>query len=202
LARGPKVTRHRRQALSQDDYEALAREASPAVAVARALPATYPNGRPAPGWVKLIIVPHSHDPQPQPSFELRRRVQDFLAARAPATVAGQIAVVGPVYLPIGVEAVVVPLSPQEAGLVGERVHQVLSTFLHPLTGGPAGEGWPFGRDLYLSDVAAVLEAIAGVDYVETINLLLDGTPRGERIDVPPDRIVVAGPLRITLKGSE
>lgn len=70
--------------------------------------------------------------------------------------------------------------------------------MHPLTGGPEGQGWPFGRDVFLSDVAAVLEAVSGVDYVQTLNLLLDNVPSGERIDVPPDRIVIAGPIRITL----
>jgi hypothetical protein len=38
--------------------------------------------------------------------------------------------------------------------------------------------------------------------VPTINLLLGGTPRGERVIVPPDRMVVAGPLIISLGGSE
>jgi hypothetical protein len=56
--------------------------------------------------------------------------------------------------------------------------------------------------VYLSDVAALLEAVRGVDYVETINLLLGGTPQEESIDVQPDRIVAAGPLRITLKARE
>lgn len=201
LIRGPQAMRHRRQALSRADYEGLAREASPAVAAVRALPTTHPNGRPAPGRVTIIIVPQSHDPQPQPSFELRRRVRDFLLARVPASMAG-LDVIGPDYLPIGVQAVIVPISPQDAGPVGERASQELAKFLHPLTGGPEGEGWPFGRNVYLSDVAALLESIPGVNYVETINLLLDGTPRGEIIVVPSDRIVVAGPFEIKLKGGE
>jgi hypothetical protein len=198
LKRGPQAVRHRRQALSRGDYEVLAREASPAVAAARALPGTHPNGLPAPGWVTLVIVPESIDPQPQPSFELRRRVKDYLQARCPASLSG-LAIIGPTYLPIGVEAVIAPLSPSEAGPVGERVHQAMVHFLHPLTGGPEGTGWPFGRGVYLSDVAAILESIEGVDYVETINLLLDGTPQGEVITVPADRIVVAGPVQIKLR---
>ena len=200
--RGPQVIRHRGRSLSTRDYEALALEASPAVAVARALPATHPNGRPAAGWVTVIIVPHASDAQPQPSYGLRRRVREFLALRAPAGIAAQIAVTGPTYLPIGIETTLSPLRRSEAGLVVERAHRMLTAFLHPLTGGPDGDGWPFGRDVYLSDVAAVLEALEGVDYVPTINLLLAGTPRGERVNVPPDRMVVAGPLIISLSESE
>lgn len=199
--RGPLLLRHRRQAITLADYEALAREASPAVAVARALPATHPSGRPSPGWVKLIIMPHSRDPRPQPTFGLRRQVTRYLLLRTPATVAGFM-VEGPTYLPIGVEAHVAPIDPTAAGPLLEAVTTALTDFLHPLYGGPEGMGWPFGRDVFLSDIAALLEAVPGVDYVETINLLLEDTPRGERIDVPPDRIVVAGAMRVTLAESE
>lgn len=196
--RGPQVMRHRQQAISLADYESLALEASPAVAVARALPTTHPSGRPAPGWVRITIMPQSQDPQPQPSFGLRRLVEAYVKARAPAAIAHQVTVGGPTYLPIGVEASISPLSPTEAGAVMAAVQSSMAAFLHPLTGGPDSSGWPFGRDVYLSDVAAVIEAVPGVDYAGTINLLLDGTPRGEMIEVPPDRIVVAGALRITL----
>jgi len=46
--RGPQTIRHRGRALSVADYEALAKQASPGVAIARALSATAPDGRPAP----------------------------------------------------------------------------------------------------------------------------------------------------------
>ncbi len=202
LSRGPAMVRHRRQALSLEDVEALAREASPAVAVARALPTTHPTGRPAPGWVKVIVMPHSGDPRPSPSFELRRRIEAFLALRAPAGAAGQIRVAAPDYQPIGVEAVVVPVDPSKAGPVVEAATAAIRAFLHPLTGGPQGTGWPFGRDVFASDVASVLESTPGVDVVPNLELLLDGTPRGDRVEVPGDRIVVAGPIRIRAQGSE
>ncbi len=198
--RGPQVVRHRQQAISLSDYEALAREASPAVAVARALPITHASGRTEPGWVKLIIMPHSQEPQPQPSFGLRRQITQFLSGRVPAGLSGQLFVTGPDYLPVGVEAVITPRDFTAAGRVLDAVTTALAAFLHPLTGGPEGQGWPFGRDVYLSDVAAVLENVPGVDYVATLHLLLNNTPRGERVDVPPDRIVVAGDLRLTLQG--
>src|SRR5262249_56919181 len=124
------------------DYEALAREASPGVAVARALPTTHPSGRPAAGWVTVIIVPQSLDAQPQPSFELRRRVRDFLAARAPAGMTSQIAVVGPTYLLIGVEAVVAAGNPTDAGIGLKRVRAALAPFRTQSTDGPEGAGGP------------------------------------------------------------
>jgi predicted phage baseplate assembly protein len=196
--RAPHVIRHRRQAITAADYEDLAHESSPAVAVARALPTTHPSGRRAPGWVTIRIVPHSADARPLPSFELRDRVRRFIAARVPAQIARHVAVIPPAYLAIGVEAEVRPLPFADAALVKEAVDGDLAVFLHPLTGGPDGEGWPFGRDVYLSDVARRLEAIPGVDMVTSLRLLLDGSPVGDRATVPPERMVVAGDLRVSL----
>ena len=181
--RGPQTLRHRERALSAARLR---------VAGARSLPrrgrrprpaGDPPSGRHAPGWVKLIIVPQGQDPRPQPSFGLRRAVQDFVLARAPAGLGG-LFVTGPTYLPVGVAAIVAPVDLNQAGPVGVAVRQALEGFFHPLTGGPGGQGWPFGRAVYLSDVAAVLETVPGVDYVQELDLLLDGTPQGENVAVP------------------
>jgi hypothetical protein len=198
--RGPQVMRHQGRSLAARDYEALAREASPGVATVKALPATAPNLRPAAGWVTLIVVPQSADPQPQPTQELRREVHDFLAARAPATVcASHVSVIGPTYLPLGVRAFVSPIRAHDAGTVKTRALSALLTFLQPVTGGPEGRGWAFGRDVFLSDVARLLRAVEGVDYVRNLELLVGSVVVGERVPVPPDRIVAAGPLQVEME---
>jgi len=191
--RGPQVTRHRGRALSAADYEALAREASPGVALARALPATAPNLRPAPGWVTLIVVPQSTEPRPTPSYEFRKLVADYLAARAPLTVdAPRITVIGPTFHPVSVNAAVAPRVAGDASVVRDAVSAALAKFFHPLTGGPNGRGWELGRDVWISDVAALLESIPGVDYVQRLQISADGIPSGDTVRVPGDRIVVAG----------
>jgi hypothetical protein len=150
----------------------------------------------------VLIVPRSNDPRPLASFELRQRVQRFLAARTPAAIATHVAVIPATYFPVGVTVSVSPLDPASAGTVVRDVTSALSRFLHPLTGGPDGDGWPFGRDIYLSDVAAAVESVPGVDFATSIALLVNGTPVGERVAVPADRIVVAGVVRVTLFGGE
>jgi predicted phage baseplate assembly protein len=202
LFRGPRTVRHRRQAISQADYEALAREASPAVAVVRAQPTTDAAGRRRPGAVTLFIVPQSRDAQPMPALSLLRDVRDFLYARTPVGARDGIVVRPPRYLLVGVEATVAPRAGLAAGAVREAVLAALARFFHPLTGGPGGGGWPFGRDVFLSDVAAMLERQDGVDYVQTLVFLADGTARGDTIAVPSDRIVAAGTLRVTLAAPE
>jgi hypothetical protein len=198
--RGPETLRHRWRALSTGDYEAMAREASAGVAAVRVLPATAPNRRPAPGWVTVIIVPQSLEARPQPSLELRQLVHDYLIARSPGTLpSSHVAVIGPTYRPVGVAALVTPRVDGEAGVVADALKAALEGFLHPLAGGPEGHGWRFGRDVFLSDVAALLEAVPGVDYVRQLDLLLDDAPVGPRVEIPTDQMVVAGTLRIEME---
>jgi hypothetical protein len=200
--RGPQVLRHRGSALAAADYEALALEASPGVAITRCLPATSADLLPAPGWVTLILVPHSLDPQPTPSYELKLEVAAYLAARAPDAIEpGRISVIPPNYLPVGVSALVTAKQIDESGIVKAAVTDALNQFFHPLLGGPDGRGWPFGRSVYLSDVAKVVEGVSGVDHVEQLELLLNLIPGGYTVTVPPERLVAAGPMLITMEGA-
>ena len=203
-SRAPQSLRHRGRAIAPADYEALAREASAAVAVARALPARNPSGRPMPGWITLIIIPHSLEAQPRPSFGLRKEVEAFLADRAPADlVAGaRIFVTGPEYLPIDVAATLATVDPDEAGDVEKRVHEAVEHFLHPLYGGPSGQGWDAGRDVFLSDLADVIEGTEGVDYAQEITLLLGSEPQGDKVSVPDEKVVVAGHIELKLRAPE
>jgi predicted phage baseplate assembly protein len=197
-ARGPYTLRHRGRALSVTDLATIAREASPAVAVARALAARSVDGRRHPGHVTLVIIPASADPRPWPTFGLRERVRRYVEARADAALAGfaLLDVTGPAYVAIDVDATIVPRDPTEAGAVEQRARVALSRFLHPLYGGDEGNGWQPGRDVYLSDLAAILERVEGLDYAETLAISVDGGIGGERIDIARDRTVVAGDLRL------
>ena len=93
---------------------------------------------------------------------------------------------------MSVSLTVTPVNPSEAGIVETCVRQTIQQFFHPLHGGPEGLGWEPGRDVYLSDVAAVIERVEGVDYVSDLALLQDGLTQGDRVTIAPDRITVAG----------
>lgn len=200
LMRGPRTLRHGGRALLPEDYETLAREASTAVAFARAVPTRAPGGRKVPGWVTLLVIPQSDERRPVPSFGLREQVRKFIESHAPADLAAavHVYVTGPQYLDIDVETTVAPRNADDAGEVEAQVRRALESFFHPLRGGPEGRGWALGRDVFLSDVASVLERVEGVDYVKELALLRGGARQGERIPVGDDRIVVAGEIKIKL----
>jgi uncharacterized phage protein gp47/JayE len=199
--RGPETIRHRGRAIAPRDYETMAREASPAVAFVRAVPARNPAGRTLPGWVTLVVIPRGDEPRPMPSAGLRRAIREYIAERAPADLAGarRILVIGPDYFAVDVTATLAPAAAASAGDVEQRARDAVARFLHPLHGGPRGRGWDLGRDIFLSDLAAVLEQVAGVDYVEELALLRQGVPFGERVPIAEDRIAVAGTITLTLR---
>jgi hypothetical protein len=197
-ARGPQRIRHLDRAVSATDFEWLAHEASPAVARARCLPVTGPVGSAQRGWVTLILLPYDAEAMPQPSRELRRQVRDYLARRVPATISNRIRIEGPKYKKIGIVAEIVPKNPDEAAQVEARALDRLNKFLHPLTGGPDGEGWSFGQPIYLSQIATLIENLQGVDYALHIGLRADGQIFDESVPIDSNVLVTSGDHELKL----
>ncbi len=195
--------RHRDRAVVPADFEWLACEASPEVARARCLAITGPDGRGERGWVTLVVIPGSTDPAPMPTAGLLAQVAAELEARVPAAIVGQITLVAPTYTPIGVRADIVPHHADEAALVEARLRESLASFLHPLTGGAAGTGWDFGEPVYLSQVAALVEATKGVDFVSLLQLIVDDRVAGDKVVIAPDALVTEGDhqLKMMAEGS-
>jgi Baseplate J-like protein len=185
-ARGPRVLRHRDRAVTAQDLEDLAAAASAEVArVAAIVPTFSPYNlwldpqtpTPTPehaaadaGRMGVIVVPNAAAARPTPSLGLLRRVQAHLQERCPPT--ADLWVAGPEWIAVTVEATVVPTSFEEADAVGGRVSTALERFLHPLTGGPDGQGWAFGRKPHGSDLSALVEAVDGVDHVRALTVSL------------------------------
>jgi predicted phage baseplate assembly protein len=185
-ARGPRVLRHRDRAVTAQDLEDLAVTASAEVArVAAIVPAFSPYNLwldpkapvPAPehaatdaGRMGVIVVPNTAAARPAPSLGLLRRVQAHLQERCPPT--ADLWVAGPEWIAVTVAATVVPTSFEEADAVGDRARTAVERFLHPLTGGPDGQGWAFGRRPHHSDLSALLEKVRGVDHIRSLSVTL------------------------------
>src|SRR5262249_17035228 len=157
--RGPRILRHGFRAVAAEDFEDMAREASPAVALARALGPVFdpllladPNitpGFPSAGQVLLMLIPFGAEPQPVPGLGLIRDVEAFITARcAPAV---ELRIAGPDWVQVNVTVTLVPSTPSGADALRAAVIDTIVKFLHPLTGGPGSEGWEFGQLPHESD---------------------------------------------------
>jgi hypothetical protein len=171
--RTPRMIRHGGRAVTLEDYEDLAMLASPEVARAKCIPLKQLGINPQDtantrGTVSMLIVPQSQDAKPLPSLELFDRVQDYLSARMLPTV--ELTVVGPLYVKVALDVEVRLTALDNTEAVKKAIHEVLQQFLHPLTGGFDGRGWPFGREPHRSDFYALLEEVPGVDHVQSMKV--------------------------------
>jgi hypothetical protein len=111
----------------------------------------------APGHVSLIILTNSAEP---PSPDLLKQIHSHLEpARLLAT---RLHVVAPLFVDIHIRLIVTPKPDAHPETVREEVVRALLAHFDPLHGGPDKQGWPFGRDVFASDVYAVVYSVPGV----------------------------------------
>ena len=166
----------RERAVTAADFEALA-EQIPGVGRARCLhpERLYSAGsgdgtRTTPGTVRVLLVPRLgsdvRTPQPRDLHvpdPTRQAVERYLdRCRLLTTV---LEVGTPRYVFVSTDITLVADPRHEPSAVAQRVREALSAFLHPLTGGPQGTGWPFRRALTLADIYAQVQAAQGVAFL-------------------------------------
>jgi hypothetical protein len=162
------------RAATAADFEYLARHKWPEAATLRrvyCLPRhNLSGGAPtaaAPGHVSLIVIFQPGVTAGQTAVLLTSLWQ-FLNERRLLTMRHH--VVTPTYIPVQVAA---DLHIREDARPADALRAataVLTAYFDPLTGGPAGEGWPFGRGVYSSEIYALLNGLDLVDYVEAVQL--------------------------------
>jgi predicted phage baseplate assembly protein len=199
--RAPSVVRARTRAVTAEDFECLALEASPLVARARCVAAGAADGHgPPPGVVRLLLVPAISDTArliPADELELPRRlredVQTYLDERR--LLATHLEIGSPAYQPIGVVARVKAKDGTPPAEVARGIEERLYGYINPVTGGSHHTGLDFGRGVTLSEVYAAIQGAAGLDYVEDVKLHAINRETGERqeaatrVAVPADGLV-------------
>ncbi|HYH47797.1 MAG TPA: putative baseplate assembly protein, partial [Thermoanaerobaculia bacterium] len=135
--------------------------------------------------------------RPVPSPGTRRDVAAGLARRR--VIGTRVVVTGPVYWDLFVRARVHPFPGTDPAELSRRVAAALDAFFDPLAGGPQGDGWPFGRDVYRSEVLQVLDETPGVDHVLSLELVVDGVGRCGNVCLGPTGLVAAGAHEITVE---
>ncbi|MGA1865660.1 MAG: putative baseplate assembly protein [bacterium] len=179
--KGPRTIKHRYRAVTIEDFEALALEASKEVEKASCF---SEDGR-----IKIIILPKEdtergvealkktrsynnpdYNPKLLPGSMLIRTVKDYLDSRR--LINTRLEVKGPDYTDFSVEAevVVIPQKIEDVNNIKDQIKRQLIIFFHPLKGGPQGEGWQMGRAVHISEIFYLLEQVEGVDYVKDVKL--------------------------------
>jgi hypothetical protein len=189
------------RAVTLKDYERLALQ-TPGTHIARVsaranLHPSFPCFK-APGMVMVIVLPFLPQDRPMPSPGLLQAVAAYLRRRR--IIGTRIEVVAPIYLDVSVQAEVQALPGINKINLQAAVMAALNQFLDPLHGGPDGSGWPFGRDVYRSEIMRVIDEVPGVDYVASLALIgKDGQSQCGNICLGPTWLVAAGNHQITTR---
>jgi predicted phage baseplate assembly protein len=201
--RAPLEIKTRDRAITAEDFEFLAKQASRNVARARCIQvrAEGAGSSVPPGTVELLIVPlvppdHARTIEAlQPPPELLEDVRNYLDERR--LLGTQLVVDGPAYVGVSVEASILVQRHRNSDEVRATVAQRIREYLDPLFGGPDALGWPFGRDLYLSEMQSVVQAVPGVEYAQDVTLyqvdIQTGQSRaaGQKITVADDVLLLS-----------
>ena len=180
--RGPIRLRARGRAVTTEDYEHLARESAPEVARVRAVAAG--DGADA-GAVRVLVVPAAVSergrlrfdqlvPNPDTLQTITDRLEECRVIGTRANVEP------PVYRGITVVAKLRARPKVNPARLQEEALAALFEYFHPITGGPDGTGWPFGRPINVGEVFSVLQGIKGTETVEDARLFGADPVTGQR----------------------
>ena len=183
-ARAPQALKTRCRAVTADDFQMLARQAAN-IARANTIPLANPAfpGVTVPGSITVVVVPNiPNDPAPMPTAATLRTVCAYLNQRRLLT--AELYVVPPTYQKVQIQASIIAENSADLAEVTTAVTNTLLKYLHPLTGGDDGLGWPFGGTIYYSALFQQIFSTDGVQRVESVVINLDGTAYPPCQDVP------------------
>ena len=151
IQRAPVALKARDRAVTVADFELLAKQAGP-IARAHAMPLNHPGfpGIRVPGVVTVLVVPDTADAAPVPSEALLRTVCAHLDQRRLLTT--ELYVTGPAYVDVALRLDVVAEEDADTAALAVAVEDALRAWLHPLTGGADGLGWPFGGTIFFGEL--------------------------------------------------
>ena len=193
-ARGPLQLRTRDRAVTAEDYEQLTRAAAPQIARVRCVS----DGEDSNG-IRVLVVP-SVNATGELDFAslmlddgIRSTIERSLDERR--CLGARVSVEPPYYQGVTVVAQLRARRRTEPDRLRERATRALYAYLNPVSGGPDGDGWPFGRPVQEGEVFAALQRIPGVELVEDVRLFGANPVTAERgqavqrLEIPPTALV-------------
>ena len=208
--RGPITLRTRSRAVTAEDFEHIAREAAPELARVHAV--TAGDGADA-GSVRVLVVPAAvSDSGGRLSFE-QLVPSDETLQRAAArldecrVIGTRVVVEPPSYRGITIVARLRARPRVSPTRLQQDAMHALFDYFHPITGGPEGTGWPFGRPIQVGEVYAVLQGVKGVEIVEDVRLFGADPITGQRgqatqrLDLEPHALVFSYEHQLLVEGA-
>lgn len=123
------------------------------------------------GTIRVVVVPESIRPRPTPSPAFLEAVTCHLQHHRLLT--DRISVEEPEYVGVSVTTEIEIQDGFDDRRRIEAIDSALDTFLDPLDGFD-GDGWPFGRAVYPSELYEATAAVEGIDCVHGVDISAEG----------------------------
>ncbi len=210
MLRAPAMLRTRDRAVTEADYEFLARQASAGIGRVKCLqPLAEEGGRIIPGQIYILVIPRQQYPDRffEPSQleiepDVLKKLHLYLGERRMLTT--RLDIRPPAYRWVTVKVRLKAVPSVEPDVVEQTVLARLYRFLNPLVGGPDGNGWPFGRELFVSDVYQCLQGLPDVQFVRSVEMF-EAKPGGdaigdalESLNVAPHGVIVSAKHKVEM----
>lgn len=211
VRRGPYLLRHRNRAVTAEDFEWLARQASQNIAKVKCLSNFNAGEKKETGCLTVVIVPKGWKEGLAVQPEVKEQVEKYLMERAANSVLwpGNIRVIEPAYVEISVYAALTVNNMDALVSVEKEAVNRLNQFLDPLTGHYGGKGWEIGQLPQISVFYALLKAIRNVNYVEKVTMTVYKIQDGVKTEADsnnlpdlPHGMVVNGRHRVDVTVSQ
>ncbi len=202
--RVPSMMRAQGRAVSEADFEHLAQQALPAaIGRVKCLQPRPRDDRVNPGQVFVLVIPRVAEPEGylEPT-QLELQTADVQALTAyldeRRLLTTRLDVRAPAYRWVSARVQLRAAQGINPAEVEAQVLARLHRFLNPLTGGTDGNGWPFGRTLFVSDVYQSLQGMPNLEFVRQVELFTTSPGNGpqgkaiEEIDLVAHSVVASG----------
>jgi predicted phage baseplate assembly protein len=210
MLRAPGMLRSRSRAVTTDDFEYLAMQATPEVARARCVPPAPDALAAGRGVIRMLLVPAtSHVDTPIPPNELRlgdrarSEVMNYLNERRLVT--SQVQLDAPEYRFVTVEVEVQARKRANKEAVMLEIQRRLYALINPVHGGTDSAGWSWERSLFQSEVTALVQGIEGVEFVEAVRFFVvdvsndSRTSAGPTLTCPPNGLLTSHQHRVSVR---
>jgi hypothetical protein len=145
------------------------------------IPRAQPNPSPPPPAIAASI---GSSAAPQPSQDQMSALLTFLEERRMLT--AKLHVVGPFYARVSAQLLIARNADAPEEDLIKAVKASLAGLLNPLPSS-SSTGWPFGRDVFVSDIYGTLEKIPGLDFI--VDVMLES-----HLTADDDKCVVVDPI--------
>ena len=179
IKRAPKALTGRSRAVTTEDFEIIAKEASGTLARCHA----YKDAMDDPWVVRLTVLPRRDNKTGEiPDAEeigLLRVVQEYVQERALINTEVRVEMAELIEVTVEMRALLIPRTNPSG--VRERAEEWIKRFLDPFTGGVDQTGWPFGDVPRAQDLQHILKEIPEIRHVEECVVLRappPGAPAG------------------------